>query len=89
MTDGKKKQGAAATGEPLPIWFFVGVILLVYGLLVLAAYFMAAPRETVLASTKPSLWWGTIIVVAGGNGVRRVRVRGWTTRATLHVSLQR
>jgi hypothetical protein len=66
MVDGKKKQGAVATGEPLPIWFFVGVILLVYGLLVLAAYFMAAPRETVLASTKPSLWWGTIIVVAGG-----------------------
>jgi hypothetical protein len=66
MTDVEKKQDNATAAEPLPIWFFVGVILLVYGLLVLVAYFTAAPRETVLASTKPSLWWGTIIVVAGG-----------------------
>jgi hypothetical protein len=66
MTAVEKKRDDAAGAEPLPIWFFVGVILLVYGLLVLAAHFLAAPRETVLASTKPALWWGAVIVVAGG-----------------------
>ena len=66
MTAIERKQDDAAAAEPLPIWFFVGLILLVNGLLVLAAYFMTAPRETVLASTKPALWWGSIIIVAGG-----------------------
>lgn len=53
------------TAQPLPIWFFVGLILLVYGVLVVAGGLFAAPRETVLAHTKPALWWGAIIVVAG------------------------
>ena len=52
--------------EPLPIWFFVGVILLVYGLLVMGAAVFMEPRATVLAETKPGLWWGAVLVVAGG-----------------------
>jgi hypothetical protein len=51
--------------EPLPIWFFVGVILAVYGLLVLVAGFVTEPRQTVLAETQPNLWWGAILTVAG------------------------
>lgn len=56
----------AKAAEPLPIWFFVGVILAVYGLLVLVAGFVTEPRPTVLAETQPNLWWGAILTVAGG-----------------------
>jgi hypothetical protein len=64
MTDVEKKADAAA--EPLPIWFFVGLILLVYGLLVLVGNFTGTPRVSVLSETKPGLWWGAIITLAGG-----------------------
>jgi hypothetical protein len=60
------KPVAQAVEEPLPIWFFVGLILLVYGVLVLVGNFTGTPRQTVLAETKPGLWWGAIITVAGG-----------------------
>ena len=52
--------------EPLPIWFFVGVILLVFGVLVLAGDLVGARRQTVLAEIRPGLWWGAIMLVAGG-----------------------
>ena len=52
-------------GEPLPIWFFVGLILLVYGLLVLGSGAFGEARPTVLAETRPALWWGGVIVAAG------------------------
>lgn len=61
-----EKSVAQAAGEPLPIWFFVGLILLVYGVLVLVGNFTGTPRQTVLAETQPGLWWGAIITVAGG-----------------------
>ena len=61
-----KHETGAREAEPLPIWFFVGVILLVYGVLVLAGNFVGEPRQTVLAETRPGLWWGAIMVVAGG-----------------------
>jgi hypothetical protein len=50
--------------EPLPIWFFVGVILLVYGVLVVVGG-LSGPSDTVLAETRPSLWWGGILCGAG------------------------
>ena len=62
MTDEATSKKAS---EPLPIWFFVGLILLVYGVLVIAADFLGAPRETVLANTRPALWWGGVIVMSG------------------------
>jgi hypothetical protein len=55
----------ASHGEPLPIWFFVGLILLVYGLIVVGSGLFSAPRPTVLAETRPALWWGAILSVAG------------------------
>jgi hypothetical protein len=51
--------------EPLPIWFFVGLILLVYGLIVVGSGLFSAPRPTVLAHTRPALWWGGVTAVAG------------------------
>jgi len=51
--------------EPLPIWFFVGLILLVYGIIVTLAGAFMTPRPTVLAETRPALWWGAIMCVGG------------------------
>ena len=53
------------SAEPLPIWFFVGLILLVYGLLLIVADFLPQSRQTVLADTHPALWWGAITTVGG------------------------
>jgi len=50
--------------EPLPIWFFVGVILAVYGVLVVIGNFVNT-RTTVMGQTSPGLWWGSLMVVAG------------------------
>ena len=54
-----------AAPEPLPIWFFVGLILLVYGIIVTASGVFMAPRATVLAETRPAVWWGGIMCVGG------------------------
>lgn len=51
--------------EPMPIWFFVGVILLVYGIIVVAADFLGEVPTTRLAELRPRLWWGAIMTVAG------------------------
>lgn len=51
--------------EPLPIWFFVGLILLVYGLIVLAGGLLPQDRPTVLMELRPALWWGGLMTLAG------------------------
>ena len=52
-----------------PIWFFVGLILLVMGGVILATglYDLIAGVEskTVLARLHPRVWWGGLMVLAG------------------------
>lgn len=52
-----------------PIWFFVGLLLVVDGSLVTIAdiiYTMNPPDHmTVLAHLRPGLWWGVMMVIAG------------------------
>jgi len=52
-----------------PIWFFVGLVLLVMGGVILAAglYDLIARVETrtVLARLQPRIWWGSLMVLAG------------------------
>ena len=50
--------------EPLPIWFFVGIILFVYGILVVAGQ-AVDPGKGVLKSLTPGYWWGAIMLVGG------------------------
>lgn len=50
------------------IWFFVGVMLTVLGLIItgMGFYYIFNPEtHTRLASLNPSLWWGVIILTAG------------------------
>jgi drug/metabolite transporter (DMT)-like permease len=69
--------GEPSKSEPLSIWFFVGVILSIYGVLVVLSDFLPHERATVLAQIRPALWWGAITTVCGAVflaiGVRQVR----------------
>jgi hypothetical protein len=52
-----------------PIWYFVGILLLVLGVIIVVtgAYAWAYPPEhqKVLAGYHPALWWGGIMTIAG------------------------
>jgi hypothetical protein len=52
----------------LPVWFFVGVILLIYGVLILATglYEFSNPPPTVLSNLHPAIWWGALLTIIGG-----------------------
>jgi hypothetical protein len=53
----------------LPIWFFIGALLTVYGLLILGAglYALVFPptTEVVLSKLHVSLWWGSGMLLLG------------------------
>lgn len=53
-----------------PIWYFVGLILLVMGALILITGIYDAinpPSDMkVLAQTHPGIWWGAVMVTFGG-----------------------
>jgi len=50
-----------------PVWFFVGVLLLIYGVLI----FITGLTEwshlpnTVLAEAHASVWWGALMTILG------------------------
>ncbi|MEW6512139.1 MAG: hypothetical protein AB1428_14405 [Bacteroidota bacterium] len=52
-----------------PIWYFVGLFLLVTGAIVTAAgiYDLVSPpaQKTVLAELHPGIWWGGVMLVSG------------------------
>ena len=52
----------------IPVWFFVGVLLLVYGVLIFVTGLTewSNPPATVLAETHASVWWGGLLIVLGG-----------------------
>jgi len=53
-----------------PIWFFVGLILLVMGGIIFLSgiYQLIDPPEvkTVLSETHPAIWWGAVMLIFGG-----------------------
>jgi hypothetical protein len=61
----------------ISIWFFVGVLLFIYGLLILGAgiYGLSTPPEhpVVLAELHAGIWWGALLTVMGA--VYSVRFR--------------
>jgi hypothetical protein len=54
----------------ISIWFFIGVLLVAYGLLTCGAgiyeYFVPPAAPTVLADLHAGIWWGALILVLGG-----------------------
>ena len=66
---------AGSPGSPqghgrISIWFFIGALLLFYGVLILGAglYELAAPpaRHVVLGNLHAGIWWGVLLVALGG-----------------------
>ena len=51
----------------VPVWFFIGVLLLIYGLIIFATgiYARSHPPETVLARYHPTFWWSMFLAVIG------------------------
>jgi hypothetical protein len=53
----------------IPIWFFIGSLLLLYGFLILGAgiyqLFVPPARPTVLAHLHAGVWWGGLLVAIG------------------------
>jgi hypothetical protein len=53
----------------LSIWFFIGILLLAYGILILGSglYELGNPPEhpKVLAELHAGIWWGCLLVVLG------------------------
>ena len=52
----------------IPVWFFVGLLVGVYGVLILASGVAewAHPPATVLAELHVPVWWGALLTVVGG-----------------------
>lgn len=62
-----------STEKMLSIWFFVGVLMLASGLLILGQgiYEFSHPGTTdlatnVLANLHPAFWWGMVMTLFGG-----------------------
>jgi len=53
----------------IPVWFFVGILLLVYGALIFATgiYEVANPptNRVVLYDLRANIWWGAVLLVLG------------------------
>jgi hypothetical protein len=52
----------------IPVWFFVGVLLFVYGVLIFISGLteLKHPPDTVLAELHAPVWWGGILIILGG-----------------------
>ncbi len=51
----------------LPVWFFIGAILLIYGILIFVTGILeySNPADTVLANLHAPIWWGAILTAVG------------------------
>ena len=66
-------------GEALSIWFFVGIMTLAYGLVLLPygawEYFGHHEAPTVLNDLHPTFWWGVLLTAFGGFYTLKFRPR--------------
>jgi len=64
----------------IPVWFFAGLLLAIYGGLILASGIVewSHPPATMLAELHAPVWWGALLVVIGGIYVALYWPRGRT-----------
>lgn len=52
----------------ISIWFFIGVLVLIYGVIILGAALSGDPakgRQVVLQELRVDLWWGSLMTLLG------------------------
>lgn len=50
----------------ISIWYFIGLLLLVYGVIILVSALLVTPeRPPVLAHLRADLWWGVLLTILG------------------------
>ena len=53
----------------ISIWFFIGVLLFVYGIIILGAgiyhVFYPPEHQVVLANLHAAIWWGAFVLLMG------------------------
>jgi uncharacterized membrane protein len=59
----------SSTDRELSIWFFVGILTLVYGVVLLATgiyeFWHPLPVSIVLSNLHPTFWWGLLMTLFG------------------------
>jgi hypothetical protein len=52
----------------IPVWFFVGIIMSIYGVLIFVTGIaeISNPPPTVLAHLHAPIWWGAVLAAFGG-----------------------
>ena len=52
----------------LPVWFFIGLLLTVYGVIILITSLidLSRPPTAVLAQYHPGIWGGVLLILVGG-----------------------
>jgi len=61
----------------LPVWFFIGVLLTIYGVIILITSIVDWSRasQAILAQYHPGLWGGILLLLIGGTYVLKFRPR--------------
>jgi hypothetical protein len=58
------------TKQSISVWFFIGVLLVVYGVLIFGSgvYDLVshAPETVALAHLHVAIWWGLLLLILGG-----------------------
>jgi hypothetical protein len=51
----------------LPVWFFIGVLLLIYGLIIFVTGLreLSRPPATIFAEYHAAIWWGLLLLLIG------------------------
>lgn len=61
-------SNSEVTKRMIPVWFWIGIMMIVYGVLISGAgiYYLISPPQNYAAKwTNPNLWWGLFMLVVG------------------------
>jgi hypothetical protein len=69
VTDGERKGLEIMHGSKIPIWFFIGLMLTIYGVMILGYGLFEIATGTLanvqLANLHTPAWWGGILLMLG------------------------
>jgi hypothetical protein len=56
-----------AETKPLPVWYFIGWLLLIYGILIVGVGtgVLEVSSASVTADPQIGVWWGALLIVIG------------------------